>query len=157
MVSLKSFKDNVLLARQFSISDWLALVEAWWLLYFFYLALRWMSYERLLSSTRPMLENSPEPSPMLIFAHQLQRLVGFAARLHLIPMTCLIKSLSLQKMLSKRNIPAQIKIGAQKIQGTIYAHAWVEVNRKPIGEADDIAQKFNVLESAVELNSRQFI
>jgi hypothetical protein len=157
MASLKSFKDKVLLAKQFSLSDWLALVEAWWLLFFFYLALHRISYERLLNSTHPILENPPEPSPVLFFAHQIKRLVGFAARLHLIPVTCLVKSLTLQKMLSKRNIPAQIRIGTKKIQDAIYAHAWVEVNGKPIGEADDIAQKFNVLESAVELYSRQFI
>ena len=157
MVLLKSFKDKVLLARGLSLSDWLALVEAWRLLFFFQLVLYWISFERLMISIRPMPEIISDSSHTLIFTIKLHRLIGCASRLHLIPMTCLVKSLVLQKMLSERNVPAQVKIGAQKIQGTIYAHAWVEVNGKPIGEADDIAQKFNVLGSAVELNNRQFI
>ena len=60
-------------------------------------------------------------------------------------------------MLSNQNIPAQVKIGVQKIEGAMYAHAWVEVNGEPIGEAADIAQKFNVLESSSNFGNRQFI
>ena len=41
------FLHKLRLARGLSFSDWLALVEAWWALAVFYLALRGMSYERL--------------------------------------------------------------------------------------------------------------
>jgi hypothetical protein len=48
-------------------------------------------------------------------------------------------------MLGARNIPAQIRIGAQKSPGMLRAHAWVEVNQQPVGEADDITARFNIL------------
>ena len=153
---LRSFKDKARLARQLSPSDWLALTEAWWWLFYLHLALRWMSYERIAFSVRPISKNISELSDDLFIAQRLQRLVGIASRLYLIPMTCLVRSLTLQKMLNSRNISAQVRIGAQKIQGALYAHAWVEVNGNPIGEADDIAQKFNILESAVEIDCHQF-
>jgi hypothetical protein len=145
---LKSLKDKVFLVRQFSPADWLALAEAWWRLFFFYLALRWMSYKRLMISISPTAEKNPDLSHALILAQQLHRLVEFSSRLHFVPMTCLVKSLVLQKMLNDQNISSQVKIGAQKIQDTMYAHAWVEVNGKPIGESDDIAEKFHVFEPA---------
>lgn len=145
---LKSFKDKTLLARQLSLLDWLILAEAWWLLLFFYLAIRRMSFERLLNPSLPISEKAPNSSHALIIAQRLQRLIGFASRLHPMPMTCLVKSLTLQKMLSGQNISAQVKIGAQKIQAVMAAHAWVEIDGKPIGEADDVSQKFHVLESA---------
>lgn len=148
---LKSFKDKAHLARQLSLLDWLTLAEAWWLLFFFYLAIRKISFERLLNQSLPISEKKTNPYHALIIAQRFQRLVGFASRLHLMPMTCLIKSLTLQKILSRQNISAQVKIGAQKIQAVIVAHAWVEVDGKPIGEADDVSQKFHVLESTDRL------
>jgi hypothetical protein len=77
--------------------------------------------------------------------------------LHLAPIACLDKSLALQRMLSRRKISSQIKIGVQKIQNETYAHAWVEVDGLPIGEVEDVARKFKVLESIQVLDYRQFI
>jgi len=153
---LKSLKTKVLLAWRLSLLDWLVLAEAWWLLFLFYLAVYRINFERLMSSAGSLLEKTAVLSLTLTDVYQVQRLVGYAAQLHLIPMTCLVRSLTLQKILIKQGIPAQVRIGVQKIQNIIHAHAWVEVAGKPIGEADDIAQKFNVLESAAKLNIRQF-
>jgi hypothetical protein len=146
-----------MLAQGLALSDWMILFEAWLRLFFFHLALLTMNYDRLIESTRQRDHEPEDSSHALMFAQQIQKLVGYAARLHLIPMTCLVRSLALHKMLSHQNIPAQVKIGVQKIQGTMFAHAWVEVNGKPIGEAADIAQKFNVLESSSNFGNRQFI
>jgi hypothetical protein len=147
---LKSLKDKALLARQLSLSDWLVLAEAWWLLLFFYLALRWTSYEHLIIPDHPILEKSSDPPHALFFAQQLQRLVGFASRLHLIPMTCLVKSLTLQKILYRRNIPAQVCIGVNKTLAEIHAHAWVEVKGDAVGELGDISERFKVLNRSGE-------
>jgi hypothetical protein len=139
---LKSLKDKTRLARQFSLSDWLALAEAWWMLFFFYLALRWVSYERMIITVS---ETTSDISDALPLAHQLQKLVGYASYLHFIPTTCLIKSLTLQKMLSRRSLPAQLRIGMNKTLAEVHAHAWVEVNGVAIGEAEDVAESFNIL------------
>lgn len=154
---MDSLKHKARLAQKFSLLDWLALIESWWRLFFFHFALLATSFNRLKDSTRARDQPAPNESSALSHAEHIHRLVGYAARLHLIPMTCLDRALTLQKMLSDRNIPAQIKIGAQKIQGTMYAHAWVEINGKPIGETDDIAEKFNVLEPAAKIHNRKFI
>lgn len=151
---LKQLTDK---AIRLTLLDWLALMEAWWMLLFFHLGLLWMSYERLIISTHAKSETNPDATNALVIAQNVQRLVGFASRLHPIRMTCLVRSLALKKMLSKRNIHAHIKIGAQKIQNTMYAHAWVEVIGRPIGEADDVAQKFSVFESVAKINTRHFI
>lgn len=157
MVLLKSLEHKALLARQLALSDWLVLAKAWWLLFFFHTALRWISYERLMTSANRIAGSSIEPPHILIFAQRLHRLVGFASRLHLIPMTCLIRSLTLQQMLIRRNIPAQVRIGVQKVQDAMYAHAWVEVNGEPVGEVDDVRHKFIILASTIEINNQQFI
>lgn len=154
---LRSLKHKVGLAQGFALSDWMMLIEAWSRLFFFHLALLMMSYAQLKESTQQR-DDEPVDSPhALILALHIQRMVGYAARLHLIPMTCLVKSLVLRKMLNRQNIPAQVKIGVQKKHNTIFAHAWVEVCGRPIGEAADIAQKFNMLESSLKLGNRQFI
>ena len=145
MILLKSFKDKVLSARRLSLSDWLVLVEAWQLLFFFHLALRRMSYERLTAATRPISENAPDASQALVSAQRLQRLVGYASRLHPIPMTCLVRSLALRKMLNRRNISAQVCIGMNKTLVEVHAHAWVEVKGQAVGESEEISARFATL------------
>ena len=128
MALLKLLKSRGHLARKLSFLEWITLCEAWWLLLFYYLVLRWMSSEHLTTSIYQISKKILDTSYSLIFAEKVHRLVGFASRLHLAPMTCLVKSLALQQILRTQNIPAQIRIGAQKIQGAMYAHAWIEVN-----------------------------
>jgi hypothetical protein len=142
---LKSFKDKVFLARQFSLSDWLAFTEAWWLLSFYTLALRWISYERLMIPFRPTFEKGSDSSHALIVARLLQQLVGYAARLHPVAMTCLIQSLTLQKMLYKRSIPSRLNIGVNKTMAEIHAHAWVEVEGEAVGESEIVSERFKIL------------
>jgi hypothetical protein len=150
---LKLLKKKAYLARQFSLSDWLSLVEAWWMLFYFHLALRWVSYELIIAPILLPPEITRDVSIALSVAQMLQRLVGYASRLHLIPMTCLIKSITLQKMLNRRNIPAQVCIGVNKTLAEIHAHAWVEVNGVAIGEAEDVAENFKVLKSVGRIHS----
>lgn len=141
----KSLKDKVLLARRLSITEWLTLVEAWNALLGFYLALHWMSYERLKALSSSNIREKPFPPSALVSAAQLHRLVGMAARLHLLPMTCLVRANTLCWMLSRRGIPAQLRIGANKTSYEIHTHAWVEIEGQPVGEAEDIAGRFKVL------------
>jgi hypothetical protein len=150
---LKLIKDKVYLARQLSLSNWLALFEAWWILFYFYLVLPWVSYERIITPVLLSPETACDLSIALPVAQMLQRLVGYASRLHLVTMTCLIKSITLQKMLYRRNIPAQVYIGVNKTLAEIHAHAWVEVNGVAIGEAENVAENFKVLKSVGRIHS----
>ena len=144
---MKSFKDKARLAQRLSLSDWLILIRAWWMLLFFHLALKWVSYDRLKSSTRPVPVEIADSASVLLVAQKYQRLVLWASRLHVMPMTCLVKSLTLRWMLDRRNTPAQLCIGVTKTLNGIQAHAWVEVMGEIIGEAEEIPDRFTVLES----------
>ena len=142
---LKSFRAKALIARQLSFSDWLLLAESWWLLMIFSLLVRRVSYRRLETSTPLITRKYSAVAQPLAFAQRLQWLVGLASRLHLLPMTCLPKALTLRWMLVGRNIPARLSIGVTKSVVGINAHAWVEVMGQAIGESEDIDERFRVL------------
>ena len=120
------------------------------MLLFFHLALRWASYEHLKNSPRLISSEIPDPPGVLLYAQKYQNLVGWATSLHLLPMTCLSQSLTLYWMLNRRGIPAQIRIGVKKSLDRIHAHAWVDVLGETIGEAEDLPDRFTVLESPAE-------
>jgi hypothetical protein len=140
MALLKWLQAKSLLARGLCASDWLALFEAWWILLGYSLVLRWVSYDRI--------DRSPENgSHDILLAERLQRLVLWASRLHLISMTCLVQACTLRRMAGRRGIEARVLIGAARISTGILAHAWVEVDGRPIGETDGVAERFNPLAS----------
>jgi hypothetical protein len=74
-------------------------------------------------------------------------LVSLAGRLHLPPMTCLPRALTLRRMLSRHAIPSKLRIGMNKAPTGMHAHAWVEVDGEAVGEPEDIADDFRVLQS----------
>ena len=135
------FRTSLNLARELSLADWLALVESWWVLTYYHFALRWVSLKRLM---QPDLKTS-NISECLSSARRLHRLVGWAARLHLLSMTCLVQSLALRWMLRRRGIASQLKIGATKISGSFHAHAWLEMDGEKVGESEDAIGIFRVL------------
>ena len=143
MALWKSLKHKAQIARQLTLSNWFSLFEAWWVLLFFYLALRWKSYERLSKNdlfTRDELSNS---ASQLEFAQQLGRLVTLASRLYLLPMTCLVRALTLHWMLARRGLSVQLRIGANKSLDGLHAHAWVEIQGEVIGESEDVSERFH--------------
>jgi hypothetical protein len=145
----KSIRRKIRAAGQLSLRDWLVLVGAWWALLCFNLALRRVPLERLETFTRPISGKKTHHTNTLAWAWHQERLIRSAAGLHLLPMTCLPRALSLRWMLGRRGIPAQLRIGVQKNSMGMSAHAWVEVEGEGIGEPGDIAGKFKPLEGAL--------
>jgi hypothetical protein len=151
----KSFQHKLQTARQLSLLDWLGLVEAWWLLLGFNLAIRWMPFERLQARLRSDLEEGSLVTPeALAWAWHRQRLVSLASRLHLLSMTCLPRALALSWLMRRHGIPARLCIGMNKSPEEIYAHAWVEAGGQAIGEPEDIEDRFKKLQGAA--NPLQF-
>ena len=142
MALWKRLRDRARLARELSPSDWLSLLEAWLALTVYWLSLHWASYERL-SAAPP--SDSPVHAPALITARRLHRIIGLAARLHLLSMTCLVQSLSLRWMLKRRGIPSSVRIGAASVAGAVRAHAWLELDGEKIGESEDVDGLFRTL------------
>ena len=132
------------IASKLSFLDWLALLDAWWVLLYFYFRLRWGSFERL---TQTSIHHAGRTVDQFPVAQHVARLVGWASRLHLLRMTCLPQSLTLRWMLGRRGIASELKIGARKTRIGIHAHAWVEVDGEMVGEAGGKEYEFSPLDS----------
>ena len=135
---MKWLKAKALLARGLSASDWLALLEAWWTLLFYSLALRWMSYDRLDHN----FENGNYDSAI---AERLHCLVMWASHLHPLPITCLVQACALHCMAGRRGVDARVCIGVLKTPTRIQAHAWVEVDGQVVGQPEGVAERFSIL------------
>lgn len=48
--------------------------------------------------------------------------------------TCLSRSLALREMLARNGMEAEFRIGVNKEDGALIAHAWLEYEGRPIGE-----------------------
>jgi hypothetical protein len=59
---------------------------------------------------------------------------------------CLQRSLMLYWLLNRRNLEPSLRIGVDKADAKLLAHAWVEINGQPIGEPSDQCQEFALLE-----------
>jgi hypothetical protein len=122
------------------------LLEAWWRLLGAALRLRLApgrTIEEALGRAGEGAGSAGDPSST--FAAQIAVAVSRAAAHHLIPMTCLPRSLALQRMLAARGIPAELRIGVRKEPsggGAIAAHAWIEVGGVPVGEPEAIEERF---------------
>lgn len=133
-------KAKLQIAHELSLIDWLRLGEAWLALFWFYVAIRVSNFETLNHS--PNLKANSTVTLSLSLAHNLQRLVYLASRLHLLPMTCLPRTFALRRMLIWRGIPAKVQIGVTKGEQGIHAHAWLEVDGQQVGEPEDVTERF---------------
>jgi len=85
----------------------------------------------------------PRPAGVPIAADRLAWLVGAAARHHLWSVTCLEKSLVLEALLRRCDFHPELRIGVRREGGDLVkAHAWVEVDGRPVGEAPDVEDHF---------------
>jgi transglutaminase superfamily protein len=83
------------------------------------------------------------PLPQLVAAAERYAYwLDVAARRHVVRARCLHRSLALSGWLSQRGVPCELRIGVQKRQGTLAAHAWVEVGGLAIAEPLDAIAGF---------------
>ncbi len=109
-------------------------------------AIRIFSYEKIMKINCLARVGECEQTDDVKLAVHLNRLIGYASRLHISGMTCLHRSLTLGWMLNRRGVPAEIRIGVRDARGTFSAHAWVEVWGCRVGEPEDVVAHFNILE-----------
>jgi hypothetical protein len=84
-----------------------------------------------------------------------KRLVDIAAARHLGSMTCLPRSLALQRLLGEQGITTEIKIGVHKEGGTLSAHAWLESGGEPLSEPEGISARYATLAGADRVVTRE--
>ena len=139
-------KHKLVKALSLSRGDWWLLTRAWVLLLLVEVGLRsrMMSFRRmqkiLAPKSRTLDKSQPEDAWGTI--RRLQRWVDIAARYHLYPMTCLRRSLVLQRLLGQQGIAANLQIGVRKEEENLDAHAWLEYHGLPIGERESIAEQY---------------
>ena len=120
--------------------------QAWIWLLLFDIGLRTCPFPSLQTcAARLSTRSGPPPEQIEGLILALKTAVDHARYNHLYPMTCLRRSLALQKMLAQRGIVAELKIGVQKESGMLSAHAWVEYQGKPIGEPEKVMEHYMIL------------
>jgi len=137
-------------ASRISFTDWLLFTQAWGWLLFFDLGLRTRPYSALKNFASELGSiSAPASEQVKSVIHNLRVAVDRARFNHLYPMTCLRRALTLQKMLAKRGILTELKIGARRKDAQLSAHAWVEYQGQSIGEPEKIREKFSNLEKVL--------
>ena len=82
-------------------------------------------------------------------ARKTARIVTAAARYGPHRATCLPISLVLVRLLHRRGIDADLRLGVSKAAPGIEAHAWVEHRGMPLVENQDVHERFAVFDKAV--------
>lgn len=120
-------------ARRLRVRDIPAVLHARLLLAATAAGLRFVGYRR----TRSLLVAPPRPRRGGFAAdpEHVAHLVAVAARLGLRRPTCLPRSIVLQRLLARRGVAAELRLGVAT-DGAFAAHAWVEVDGRAVGEAD---------------------
>lgn len=113
----------------------------------FALALRFLGLMRFRAwlDLRPGAVLAPRREPIASVA----TLVGAAANHGPFPSTCLTRSLLLDWLLRRRGVKSEMRIGVRVAKGTLEAHAWVEVDGRPVNDAPDIAQRYAPISGAL--------
>lgn len=93
---------------------------------------------------RAFLLRAPVTAPRTVGRNvqSLARIVNAAAARSPFPVTCLTRSLLLERWLRRDGIAAELRIGVQRNGGHLNAHAWVECAGEPINDRADIASAF---------------
>jgi hypothetical protein len=60
-------------------------------------------------------------------------------------MTCLRRSLTMQRLLAQQGIRSELRFGARREKDALQAHAWLEYQGIPIGEPETLDERFTPL------------
>jgi hypothetical protein len=137
--------------------DWHLIAQAWLLLPLSRLALRALPAgvrRRLLAGPPPIRESRLAAPQLWREAMRRKDAVDVASRNHLMTFRCVPRALVLRALLTRAGIPAELRIGVRKRDERLEAHAWLECYGRPLGETDDVAERFAVLESVEEYLER---
>lgn len=121
--------------------------QAWIALLLADVALRTFSLPRTQRFLNALLRRAPSsPLPELAVV----RLVGAAARHHVLPVRCIHRALVLQGLLAREGLLFDLRIGVRKEPGRVLAHAWLERAGIPLAESPEIAALFLPLATVQE-------
>lgn len=134
-------------ASKLSPADWGLLMRAWFWLLIFDLGLRALPFTRMQQMATGALQERPggkASQPEFIISRNW-RFVDIASRHHIYKMSCLRRSLVLQRLLYRQGLQADLRFGVNKAGGELQAHAWLEFQGRPIGEPETLSEHFTTL------------
>ena len=139
-------KHKLKQASSLSLQDWGIFIEAWLTLSWVDFAVSHLPYHRWKSWLSSPPENSATNSSDTDrdLSH-LVWLLDAAANNHPTKPTCLRRSLTLKKMLERRNTITTLRIGVNKDSQEVKAHAWIEYNGHAVNDASDIIAHYSPL------------
>lgn len=113
-----------------------AFLEAWARVCASKLALRLFGLSRTLARQRraPMRAGTAMP--------RAARWIGVAARYCPGGASCLVRSLALAGLLRRHGIAAELRLGVARTAPGLEAHAWVELDGRPVNDAPDVAARY---------------
>ena len=128
------------------VRDWRDLAEASWTLAFTHAALRLRSPARLLSRASTGAD-SRDATFTAARQKRLEWLVGVAGR-HVVPVPCLTRAIALARILGRRGVKTDVRLGVRQIDGRLDAHAWVELNGRPVNDDEAHVRRYAPLEAS---------
>ncbi|HEU5317226.1 MAG TPA: lasso peptide biosynthesis B2 protein [Chloroflexota bacterium] len=78
-------------------------------------------------------------------ARRHDRSIGAAARLPLVGGHCLQRSLALHRVLRRKGLPSELRIGVRRVDGRLAAHAWVELGPFLVNDRPAAVSQFTPL------------
>ena len=138
MVLWRSTTTRLRKASRLSAAEWWLLLRCWLLLLRVDTSLRFLGLGRTGNRLAQRRVTAAD-----LDSETVNRLVGWAARLHFWKIRCLTRSLVLETLLPETDLT----IGIRRSGSTLEAHAWVEKEGEPLGEDVHSLGGFTVLTS----------
>lgn len=122
--------------RELSRRERRTLAGAWLMLLAVDMGLRTLPYRRVERLVRRVGRRRRTADGEVTWAEmeRLHWLVAVAAGRHALPVTCLRRSLVLRELLARRGVAADLRFGVHRDREDLAAHAWLEVDGRPLGE-----------------------
>jgi hypothetical protein len=109
--------------------------------------LRILGYQRLRAILAAHPKNLPKYEGSEMDAIEASKHVSFlvtvASRYGLYHATCLRRSLLTWWWLRRKGIQTELRIGVQKRNGQLYAHAWIKLGDEIINDSTDVESNFS--------------
>lgn len=118
-----------------------AFAQAWMLLLTIAVALRVRGFSRVHTTVLDR-DGAGRGSTDLATAHSLARLVDSAANWSPAPSTCLVRSITLCRLLRQRGLSADLRIGVSTPGSEFLAHAWVEHAGVALADAGAASEQY---------------
>jgi hypothetical protein len=111
--------------------------------------LRLFGFARVSRGAAPLGQADPK---QLAVGRRYARYLELVSRPRFMRAHCLQRSLALQRWLHARGVASELRIGVRPYQGTIMAHAWIEMRGVVLNDDARAVRDFTVLSGARALN-----